>query len=224
MLVISFAILILLGTLGFRYLPGLYTGDSLTWTDSLFTATSAVCVTGLVVVDTATFFTPFGQAWILLLMQAGGLGLLTLTSLVMLGAGRRPSLRHSDLVTGAGSAFPKIDVRRLVSVVFRTTFVIEGIGALLLYGAWVGSFGWEGAIWPSIFHAVSAFCNAGFSILSLSFMGEIGHPIILGVTMSLVLLGGLGFLTVSELAAYGRRSSERRLQLSLHTKFVLAGT
>ncbi|HLV24746.1 MAG TPA: potassium transporter TrkG [Gemmatimonadales bacterium] len=225
MLVISFAILILLGTLGFRYLPGLYTGDSLTWTDSLFTATSAVCVTGLVVVDTGTFFTPWGQAWILVLMQAGGLGLLTLTSLVMLGAGRRPSLRHSDMVAGAGTALPSVDVKRLLSLVFRTTFAIEGTGALLLYAGWIGEFGTEGAIWPSIFHAVSAFCNAGFSIMSLSFMTETSNPIALTVTMMLVMLGGLGFLTVSELASRGRRRHDKlRRPLSLHTKVVIAGT
>lgn len=224
LLVISFACLILVGTLGLRWLPGLYTGDSLGWVDAIFTATSAVCVTGLVVVDTATFFTPWGQAWLLLLMQAGGLGLLTLTSLVMLGTRRRLSLRHSDLVAGASTSLPVVDARRLVRLVFITTFAIEGMGALLYYAGWVGEYGWEGAIWPSIFHAVSAFCNAGFSIMTTSFMGEMHHPMILTVTMSLVVLGGLGFLTISELAAHGRRPRAERGRLSLHTKVVVAAT
>lgn len=224
LLVLSFAALILIGTLGFRFLPGLYAGEPLGWVDALFTATSAVCVTGLAVVDTGTFFTPWGQAWLLVLMQAGGLGLLTLTSLVMLSVGVRPSLRHADLVTGGG-ALPEIDVRRLVRVVFKTTFAIEGVGALLLYAGWMGEFGLEGALWPSIFHAVSAFCNAGFSIMPLSFMTESRHPLILIVTMSLVALGGLGFLTISELASRGRFSRDRRRRpLSLHTKFVLAAS
>lgn len=221
LLVIAFAALIAVGTLGFRLLPGLYTSEPLGWVDALFTATSAVCVTGLVVVDTATYFTPFGQAWILLLMQAGGLGILTLTSLVMLTVKRRLSLRHADLVTGAGGAGEAVDIRQLLRVVLRTTFTIEGIGALLLYGTWLRTYGWEGALWPSIFHAVSAFCNAGFSIFAHSFMGEAAHPLALWTVMALAMLGGLGFLTVAEVSDYAR---DRRRRLSLHARFVLVGT
>src|SRR5680860_13887 len=90
----SFLLLILLGTLGLKTLPGLYTGAELGWLDALFTATSAVCVTGLILVDTATYFTTAGQAFILLLIQLGGLGMLTLTTLIILALGRRLSLRQ----------------------------------------------------------------------------------------------------------------------------------
>ncbi len=224
MLVLSFAGLVLVGTVGLRVLPGLYTGEPLSWIDALFTATSAVCVTGLAVVDTATFFTPWGQAWILVLIQAGGLGLLTLTSLILLTVGRRLSLRNEQLVSGTGEGLPTVDVRRLIRLVLRTTFAIEAVGAALLYASWVGDFGWTGAIWPSIFHSVSAFCNAGFSTFSLSLMGETQSPATLVIVMALIILGGLGFLTISEIVDRGRRSARRRPRLSLHVRFVLTAT
>lgn len=229
LLIVSFAAFIGVGTLGFRFLPGLYTDQGLGWTDSLFMATSAVCVTGLSVVDTATYFTGFGQAWLLILMQTGGLGLLTLTSLVMLGTGRRLSLRHSDLVAGAGTGVPVVDVRRLVKLVFIATFTIEALGAALLYISWLGGMGTAGAAWPAVFHAVSAFCNAGFSTLAEGLGGQAVRPVVLGTIMALTTLGALGFLTISELAsrAPGRwryRQRRQRVPLSLHTKLVLAAT
>ncbi len=224
LLVLSFLGLNLIGTVGFRVLPGLYTGERLSWIDALFTATSAVCVTGLIVVDTATFFTPWGQAWIIALVQAGGLGLLTLTSLILLTVGRRVSLRHQSVVPGSGEGLPTVDVRRLIRLVLRTTFLIEAGGAVLLYGAWVGDLGWGGAIWPSVFHSISAFCNAGFSTFSLSLMGETQSPLTLLTVMGLVVLGGLGFLTISELSERVRGDRKRRRRLSLHTRFVLVAT
>jgi len=222
LLVLSFALLIGVGTVGLRVLPGLYTGPGLSWTDALFMATSATCVTGLAVVDTATYFTTRGQLWLLALIQLGGLGLLTFTSGVLLTAGRRLSLRHQQLVAGGG-AQPTVDYRALVRRVLRLTVIIELTGAALLYGAWVGELGWAGAAWPAVFHAVSAFCNAGFSTFSDNLMGQSTAVVPLLVIMVLVVLGALGFLTLSEL---GRETGPRarRVRLSVNSRLVLTAT
>ncbi|MCS7034512.1 MAG: potassium transporter TrkH, partial [Phycisphaerae bacterium] len=106
--------MVLGGTLGLKLLPGLYTGPELSWVNAFFTATSAVCVTGLVVVDTATYFTPLGQAYLLLLIQLGGLGMITFTTVIIVALGRRMSLRHEALSLGGTDAAPQVDRRGLV--------------------------------------------------------------------------------------------------------------
>ena len=221
----SFAMLVLFGTLGLKLLPGLYAGEPLSWLDALFTSTSAVCVTGLVVVDTATFFTFAGQAFILLLIQLGGLGMLTFTSLIILLLGRRLSLRHETLSAAPVEAAPHIDPRRLLRDVVRFTLVIEGMGAVALYALWVPRFGWQEAAWPAIFHSVSAFCNAGFSTFSDSLMGFQEAPFTLSVIMLLIIAGGIGFLTLEELYLRCRRLRQPYpFRMSLHTRIVLVTT
>lgn len=101
------------GTLGLRWLPGLYTGPGLGWLDAVFTATSAVCVTGLIVVDTATYFTPLGQGFLLLLIQLGGLGIITFTTIIILLLGGRLSLRQERVVGAATEVAPHVDFRHL---------------------------------------------------------------------------------------------------------------
>lgn len=218
--VLSFVGLIAVGTGGFLLLPGLYTGEGLGLVDALFTATSAVCVTGLIVVDTATFFTPFGQAWILALIQAGGLGMLTLTTLVIMSLGGRLRLAMEE----AGAAQTPIDhIRRgsLLRTVVAFTLAAEALGALLLWLVWRTRMGSEGALWPAVFHAVSAFCNAGFSVFSDSLMG-VRDAGTLAVVSGLVVLGGLGFVVVEDLRSrYVLRVTRR---LSLHTRLVLWAT
>lgn len=221
----SFALLVLLGTLGFKTLPGLYTGEPLSWLDALFTATSAVCVTGLIVVDTATYFTTAGQAFILLLIQLGGLGMITFTSLVILALGQRLSLRYEVLASGMAEVTPHIDYRQLLRNLVLFTFLAELVGALLLYAAWGPRLGWGAAVWPSIFHAVSAFCNAGFSTFSDSLMGFQQAPFLLAVVMMLIVLGGIGFLTMEELYLLRRaKRGKKRFRLSLHSRLVLVTT
>ena len=225
MFVGSFMLLILLGTVGFKTLPGLYTGEPLTWLNALFTATSAVCVTGLIVVDTATYFTTAGQAYILLLIQLGGLGIITFATIIFVGLGERLSLRHESLMRGTADIVPHVDYRQLTLSVFRFTFVIEAVGALLLYVFWVPDFGWAGAIWPSIFQSVSAFCNAGFSTFTTSLMQFQQSPGVLVTIMLLVVVGGIGFLTLEELFMWRKaRSSKQRFRMSLHSLIVLATT
>ena len=228
----SFALLVVLGTVGFQVLPGLYTGVPLTWEESLFTATSAVCVTGLIVVDTATRFTPLGQAYVLLLIQMGGLGMIVFTSLIIMALGRRLSLRHETVASGGAEAAAPIDPRSLVIDVVRFTFFIELIGALALYLLWVPRLGWQGALWPAVFHSVSSFCNAGFSTFTTSLMDFQESPATLFIISSLIVAGGLGFLTIQEIYPWirldgrtRRRHGRRRsLRVSLHSRLVLITT
>lgn len=221
----SFAVLILLGTAGLRFLPGLYTGEPLSWLDALFTATSAVCVTGLIVVDTATHFTPLGQAYILVLIQLGGLGILTFATLVILAMGRRLSLRHRMAASQGADVVADIDFRQVLKGVLLFSFLFEAVGALLLFAAWSGPLGARGAAWAAVFHAVSAYCNAGFSTFSDSLTGYRTSPWILGVVMGLIVVGGVGFLTMTELNRTLRpRAGVARRRMSLQTRLVLATT
>jgi trk system potassium uptake protein TrkH len=221
----SFLFLVLAGTVGFKVLPGLYTGAPLSWLDALFTATSAICVTGLIVVDTATYFTTWGQAYVLMLIQLGGLGIITFTSLIIVALGRRLSLRQETLASGAASVAESVDDRTLIWAIFRFTLLAEIAGALLLYLCWVPEFGWDGAVWHAVFHAVSAFCNAGFSTFTTSLMGFQAHLPLLAVIMALIVVGGLGFLTLEELYVWRRvYRKEGRFRLSVHSQIVLATT
>ncbi|WP_218830492.1 TrkH family potassium uptake protein [Rubrivirga marina] len=220
----SFLLLVGVGTVGFKALPGLYAGEPLSWLDALFTATSAICVTGLVVVDTATFFTGWGQAYVLLLIQLGGLGILTFSTLLLAALGRRLSLRQEDLARSAAGPAVGLDPLRLTRHVVGFTLGIEAVGAALLYVQWAPEMGMSGALWPAVFHSVSAFCNAGFSTFSDSLVGAQGDAGILVVVMALVTVGGIGFLVLEELMDRLRRHPERRPRLSVHTRLVLATT
>lgn len=223
--VLSFLALIGAGTIGFMALPGLYTGDRLGWLDALFTATSAVCVTGLVVVDTATYFTTAGQLWILVLIQAGGLGMITFTTAIIVALGRRLSLRQEQLSGGGAGVAVEIDYRRLTRNIVRFTLLFEAGGALLLYLLWAPEMGFAGALWPALFHSISAFCNAGFSTFSTSLIAFQQAPATLLLIMALIVAGGLGFLTLEELyVGYRQRRASRRFRLSLHSRLVLVTT
>ncbi|HEY8503363.1 MAG TPA: potassium transporter TrkG, partial [Gemmataceae bacterium] len=220
----SFGLLVLLGTLGLKFLPGLYAGPELGWLDALFTSASAVCVTGLIVVDTATYFTPRGQAFLLVLIQLGGLGMITFTSLILVALGRRLSLRQEALA-GAGEVGPRVTPRQLVRDVARFTLALEAAGAALLYLLWAPRFGWGQAAWPAVFHSVSAFCNAGFSTFSDSLIPFRESPLSLTVIMLLIVAGGIGFLPMEELYLWHRaRRRGNSFRLSLHTQIVLATT
>jgi len=221
----SFVVLILFGTAGLKLLPGLYTGEPLSWLDALFMSTSAVCVTGLIVADIGTHFTLAGQAFLLLLVQLGGLGMLAFTSLIILVLGRRLSLREEALSTGTGSVSPHINPTRLTYDVVRFTLVIEAIGAVLLYIIWAPQLGWKEAFWPAIFHSVCAFCNAGFSTFSDSLIGFQRSPLTLLVIGGLTIVGGLGFLTLEEF--YLRYKAGRQnaiFRISLHSRIVVVST
>ena len=205
-------------------LPGLYAGPGLTFLDALFTATSAVCVTGLIVVDTATYFTTAGQAFILLLIQLGGLGILTFTTLVILALGRRLSLHQEAISAGTAEVAPDVDFRQLVRNVVRFTLAFEAVGALFLFVVFLPRFPSARAAWHAVFQAISAFCNAGFSTFSDSLMGFQGSSVTLTTIMVLIVLGGIGFLTLEELHLRWRRPETRRMRLSLHSRLALSVT
>jgi trk system potassium uptake protein TrkH len=218
--VLSFLLLIGLGTVGFEMLPGLYIGPGLSWIDALFTSTSAVCVTGLIVVDTATYFTPAGQAYVLLLIQLGGLGIITFTSILVTLMGIRLSLRQERLSAEAAAPVPRIDHRRLARHVILFTLAIELAGAALLFLGWRERL--DGALWHAVFHAVSAFCNAGFSTFSDSLVRFADEPLPLVIVMVLIVSGGIGFLTFEEMhLARLSRLEGRRFRLSVHSRLVL---
>ena len=230
-LVLSFLGLVLAGTLGFKVLPGLYADPlhgELTWTDALFTATSAVCVTGLIVVDTATHFTVLGQLYILGLIQLGGLGMIGLASVVIVAFKARLSLTQDAIVSGDGSAMRaagNVPTRTLVRDVILFTAGAELLVFLALFALWWPRFGAASAAWHALFHSVSAFCNAGFSTFSDSLVGFQHDPLTLGVIMGGVVVGGIGFLTLEELRLYVRGLRKRRqFRLSLHTRLVLSAT
>jgi trk system potassium uptake protein TrkH len=221
LLVGSFGALIALGT-GLLLLPAATPeGQPIGFVDALFTATSATCVTGLVVRDTGTGFTPFGQAVVLGLIQLGGLGVMTFSLLILSALGRRLSLTSRSVLThtltGVGL---KEGLGPLLGSVVRFTLALEVLGALVLFLRWRGALGASGAAWAAAFHSVSAFCNAGFSLWSNSLQGYRDDVVVNGVVMALIVLGGLGFLVAHEV----QRSWRRPRDLSLHTKITLATT
>ncbi|MBX3422450.1 MAG: TrkH family potassium uptake protein [Pirellulaceae bacterium] len=222
--VLSFVGLILMGTWGLMGLPGLYQGQPLGWLDALFTATSAACVTGLTVVDTGTYFTAWGQVYLLILIQLGGLGMMTLTSMIIATLGGRLSLRTEAATVGYNQIGPYVGARRLVLDVLRFTVVIELSGALLLYLLWSRDMGHARAAWHGLFHSVSAFCNAGFSTFNTSMIEYRHSPATTTTIMLLIVLGGLGFLTLEELyvsRARRTRATQVRRPISIHTQLVL---
>jgi trk system potassium uptake protein TrkH len=216
--VASFATLIAIGTVGLMLLPGLYTGVELGWLDAVFTATSAVCVTGLIVVDTATFFTFWGQLWILLLFQLGGIGLITLTTAIIGAMGRRLSLRSEMTSVPGAQREDGQPVWQLARRVTRFTVAIESIAALALFLLWLPRFATPEAAWHAIFQSVSAFCNAGFSTFSDSLEGFNESPASLLIMSALIVTGGLGFLALGELGRWWRHGGLlRRRRLSSHS-------
>jgi trk system potassium uptake protein TrkH len=223
--VTSFALLIGGGTIGLLALPRLQAGPPLGFVDALFTMTSAVCVTGLIVVDTATHFTSLGQLWILGFIQLGGLGLITITTLIIGALGRGLSLQSETVaVPGAATAHGS-DVVSLVGKVIVYTLAIEAAGAWLLWLAWLPTFDPDEAAWHAVFHTVSAFCNAGFSTFGDSLVGFAERPAVLLPISALIVLGGFGYLGSAEVARWARgRGNAQRPRLSAHTYATLTVT
>ncbi|HSK33153.1 MAG TPA: potassium transporter TrkG, partial [Propionicimonas sp.] len=186
-----------------------------------FTTVSAVCVTGLITVDTATYWTPFGQVVILLLIQLGGIGVMTFATLLALAVRGRLGLR-SSLVAQAESHTPDLgQVRQVVARVLQLALLIEAVIALAvtLRLALGHSMGWGTALWHGVFHAVSAFNNAGFALYSDNLVGYVGDLWVIGPVCVAVVLGGLGFPVLRELLR-GRPPA----RWSVHTRLTVGGT
>ena len=199
-IILGFAGVILLGAL-LLMLPISTAGRTVTpFNETLFTATSAVCVTGLVVRDTGSYWSIFGQTVILLLIQVGGLGVVTVAASFALLSGRKISLMQRSTMQDAISAPNVGGIVRLTRFILRGTFVMELLGVIAMLPVFCRDYGWRG-VWMAVFHSVSAFCNAGFDILGTetnlypSLTGYAGSPIINITIMLLIVTGGIGFLT-----------------------------
>ena len=199
-IILGFAGIILLGAL-ILMLPISTTAGCVTpFNESLFTATSAVCVTGLVVQDTGSYWSAFGQMVILILIQIGGLGVVTVATSFALMSGQKISLMQRSTMQNSISA-PKVGgIVRLTRFILRGTFLIELIGALAMLPVFCRDYGWQG-IWLAVFHSISAFCNAGFDILGTkdnlypSLTGYVQNPMINITIIIMIITGGIGFLT-----------------------------
>lgn len=192
---------------------------SLTWSEALFTASSAVTVTGLIVVDTGSAFTFFGQAIIVLLIQLGGLGLMTFAVFILSALGVQVGIAQQIVLRADLDRTAIGDLLSLVRTIVVVVFACELAGALVLALVFVPEFGWLHGLWTSVFHAVSAFNNAGFSLYADSMTRWAADPIINLSIPFMFITGGLGYAVLAELIA-GRRWS----RCSLHTKLMLAGT
>jgi trk system potassium uptake protein TrkH len=221
----SFAAVILVGTI-LLSLPFAAAGDPLSLLDALFTATSAVCVTGLTVVETGSRLSPAGQAIVLALIQVGGLGLMTFAVFVGVVIGRSVAFTDRMVIQASLQHTPKVGVRRLVRYVLAYTLAVESAGAALLWLRFRGRFPASEAVWQSVFHSLSAFCNAGFSLLADNLVSYRGDALVNFVITGLVVVGGLGFLVNMELwdQIRLRLRGSRAPLLTLHTRLALAVT
>ncbi|WP_191399938.1 TrkH family potassium uptake protein [Flavonifractor sp. An306] len=222
---VSFAVIILVGALLLTLPIASRSGESAGFFTGLFTATSATCVTGLILVDTWTQWSLFGQVVILAMIQLGGLGFMTVITLVSFALHRRIGLSERLIMVSTLNLNDLDGVVRVVRHALMGTFLLEGIGAVILSACMIPEFGIAGGIWRGIFHAVSAFCNAGFDLLGgrfgafSSLVGYNDHPVVLLTIAALIMGGGLGFFVWEDILR--KRSIHR---LSVYSKMVLLMT
>ena len=214
---LGYLVLIASGTIALK-LPAATT-TPITWSDALFTSTSSATVTGLAVVDPGTTFTVLGEAILMVLMQMGGLGLMTFALLTFLLLGRRIGLRQRMVAGDAFGIGPGAGIGRLVKTLVVFALTVEAIGAALLSLRLVPELGLVRGLWESLFHAVSAFNNAGVGLRSDSLVGWVTDPLVGVVISALFIVGGLGFTVVTELIRTRRWSG-----LSLHAQLMIGGT
>lgn len=227
-IILGFAMVILMGALLLMLPISARNGEWTPFNETLFTATSAVCVTGLVLQDTATYWTEFGQFVIIILIQIGGLGVITVAASFALLSGRKISIAQRSIMQEAISADKLGGIVRLTGFVLKTTFLIELLGALAMMPVFCSDFGWKG-VWMSIFHSISAFCNAGFDLLGTkdalfpSLTAYVGNPIVNITIMLLIATGGIGFLTWSDIKTNKLNFKHYRMQskVILVTTFLL---
>lgn len=220
-LVEGYAVLIVLGTILLKCPFSLQ--KDLSVIDAFFTATSAVCVTGLSVIDVGATFTHAGL-WILaMLIQVGGLGIMTFSTAILLLSGMRPGFNQQAIFKSGFTTEGNIDPKKILAAVLPFTVVLEGLGATALFTQFE-NFPIDERILYSVFHAVSAFCNAGFSPFADSLMRFQFNPVVCPVIILLVLLGSLGFLSMSEIKNLFDFKTRTIQKISLHTKIALLAT
>jgi len=219
--IVGFAFLISIGTI-LLMLPVASTDEHIGFVNALFTSTSAVCVTGLIVVDTGSAFSLFGQAVILILIQSGGLGIMTMSTLFLMLAGRRPGLTGQIVVQDTFTHSRERRISDVLKDVILFTCAVEGIGMVILFFCFLPGNGGPRSLYLSVFHSISAFCNAGFSVFPDSFISYRGNWVLNLAVCFLIVAGGIGFPVLFELK---RKFSFQRGALSrfsLHSKLVLS--
>lgn len=227
-LVIGFAIVILIGSILLALPIASATGESIGMLNALFEATSAVCVTGLIVVDTATELTLFGQIVIMILIQIGGLGFMTMATVIFLLLGKRITLKERLVMQEALNRFSLEGIVRLTKKIIYLTMLIESLGALIMSIRFIPMFGWTKGIYYSIFHAISAFCNAGFDLMGnySSLTDFVYDPLINLVISGLIIFGGLGFSVIFDIFSkynYKKWSLHSRLAVSMTIALIFIG-
>lgn len=224
-IIIGFLSVILLGTLLLMLPAASRESGSAGFADALFTATSATCVTGLIVQDTFSFWTPFGQAVILCLIQTGGLGVVTVAISIAMLSGKKIGLIQRNIMQESISAPQISGIVKFTKFILLTTFGAESIGAFVMTPVFIRSFGIPKGIWFAVFHSVSAFCNAGFDLMGgrqkySSLTTFAGNPVINITIMALIVFGGIGFLTWMDMIIHRFHFHKYRMQ----TKVILGMT
>lgn len=223
-IVVSSFVLVIFAGAGLLCLPFAVKSGEPDFLVALFTATSATCVTGHTMVDVYTYFTGFGQAIVLLLIQIGGLGFITIISLFMLYIKKDVTLSDRKLALQSAGGLKMTGLKQLLKYIFIGTFSLEFLGAVLLCISFVPVYGWGLGIWQAVFTSISSFCNAGFSLTGAnggySLAGFASDPLLLIVVMTLIAIGGLGFYVWYDVIKNRFRPS----RYSLHTKVVLIAT
>ncbi len=227
-IMLSFLLAILAGSFLLALPVSSANGQAVPYTDALFTATTSICVTGLVTVPTFSTWSLFGQIVILFLIQIGGLGVVTIMSGLMISLHRRIGIKDRMLIQDAFNLNTLSGMVKFIRKVLLGTFVVEGIGALLYMTVFVPEFGAKG-VWISVFNAVSAFCNAGMDIISEnSLYAYVHNPMINIATMLLIVLGGIGYIVWWDLMNVLKHIKQRKLKcfstLTLHSKIALSMT
>ena len=227
-IILGFSLLIFLGAL-LLTLPVAKAGEGAApFMDALFTSTSAVCVTGLVVHDTATYWSPFGQAVILILIQIGGMGVVTMAVAVTIISGKKIGLMQRSTLQEAISAHRVGGIVKLTRFILKTTLLIELLGSIVLGIIFTGDFGLKKGIWYGIFHSISAFCNAGFDLMGInaqySSLTDYSSNIPVNIViMLLIIIGGIGFLTWEDIKTnrWHLRAYRMQSKVILSTTFCL---
>ena len=220
----GFAGVILIGTLLLMLPFATNSGQNASFGDALFTSTSAVCVTGLIVQDTATYWSAFGQSVILLLIQIGGMGVITVAAAITMASGKKISLMQRSAMQDAISAHQVGGIVRFTGFILKGIFLFELLGALVLITVFIPEYGLKG-IWLAVFHSISAFCNAGFDLMGTkspysSLTSYAAHPVVNITIMLLIVIGGIGFLTWQDIRQNGIHIKRYRMQ----SKVILATT
>ena len=220
---LSFLLVILAGSLLLCLPVSSASGEPVPYLDALFTATTATCVTGLVTLPTVTTWSVFGQIVILILIQIGGLGVITIMSALMILLHKRMSIGDKLLLQDAFNLNSLSGIVRFVKRVLLGTFLVEGAGALLYMTVFIPEFGVKG-IWISVFTSISAFCNAGIDIIAENSLGNYAtNPIVNIVTSLLIILGGIGYIVWWDILGLNKKSRTSR-KLSLHSKIAISAT